>query len=113
VRENASDVHLDPTHGGYQLRFRIDGAMVDTVLLETEQRNAESRSAWLLKERTTYGLARVSSSTVFHHRAVDAEAELIAAMGRIEMNVRSVLTHGVLQQRADERAGTRGFVAVR
>jgi general secretion pathway protein E len=37
LRENASDIHLDPIGGGYQLRFRIDGALVDTVLLETEQ----------------------------------------------------------------------------
>lgn len=37
VRENASDIHLDPVNGGYQLRFRIDGALVDTVLLEPEQ----------------------------------------------------------------------------
>ena len=37
LRENASDIHLDPISGGYQLRFRIDGALVDTVLLETEQ----------------------------------------------------------------------------
>lgn len=37
VRENASDIHLDPVQGGYQLRLRIDGALVDTVLLEPEQ----------------------------------------------------------------------------
>jgi type II secretory ATPase GspE/PulE/Tfp pilus assembly ATPase PilB-like protein len=37
IRENASDIHLDPVSGGYQLRFRIDGALVDTVLLEPEQ----------------------------------------------------------------------------
>jgi type II secretory ATPase GspE/PulE/Tfp pilus assembly ATPase PilB-like protein len=37
VRENASDIHLDPVEGGYQLRLRIDGALVDTVLLQPEQ----------------------------------------------------------------------------
>ena len=37
VRENASDIHLDPVEGGYQLRLRIDGALVDTVLLRLEQ----------------------------------------------------------------------------
>ncbi len=37
VRENASDIHLDPVEGGYQLRLRIDGALVDTVLLQSEQ----------------------------------------------------------------------------
>jgi type II secretory ATPase GspE/PulE/Tfp pilus assembly ATPase PilB-like protein len=37
ARENASDIHLDPAQGGYQLRLRIDGALVDTVLLEAEQ----------------------------------------------------------------------------
>ena len=37
VRENASDIHLDPMQGGYQLRLRIDGALVDTVLLQAEQ----------------------------------------------------------------------------
>jgi general secretion pathway protein E len=44
VRENASDVHLDPVIGGYQLRFRIDGALVDTVLLEVEQAGYVLRS---------------------------------------------------------------------
>lgn len=34
VREAASDVHLDPVSGGYLLRFRIDGALIDTILLE-------------------------------------------------------------------------------
>jgi type II secretory ATPase GspE/PulE/Tfp pilus assembly ATPase PilB-like protein len=37
VRENSSDIHLDPVEGGYQLRLRIDGALVDTVLLQPEQ----------------------------------------------------------------------------
>ena len=37
VREKASDVHLDPINGGYQLRFRINGALLDTVLLQPEQ----------------------------------------------------------------------------
>jgi type II secretory ATPase GspE/PulE/Tfp pilus assembly ATPase PilB-like protein len=37
VRENASDIHLDPVEGGYQLRLRIDGALVDTVLLQPDQ----------------------------------------------------------------------------
>ncbi len=36
VRENASDIHLDPVEGGYLLRLRIDGALVDTVLLRLE-----------------------------------------------------------------------------
>jgi general secretion pathway protein E len=44
VRENASDVHLDPVSGGYQLRFRIDGAMMDAVLLEAEQGRSVVRS---------------------------------------------------------------------
>ena len=30
-RERASDVHLDPDSEGYQLRFRIDGSVVDTI----------------------------------------------------------------------------------
>ena len=36
VRENASDIHLDPAADGYEVRFRIDGALVDTVLLPPE-----------------------------------------------------------------------------
>ena len=44
VRENASDVHLDPVSGGHQLRFRIDGAMVDVVLLGKDQSEYVVRS---------------------------------------------------------------------
>jgi len=33
ARENASDVHLDPVEGSYQLRFRMDGALIDTLEL--------------------------------------------------------------------------------
>jgi type II secretory ATPase GspE/PulE/Tfp pilus assembly ATPase PilB-like protein len=34
-RERASDVHLDPDSDGYQLRFRIDGAVIDTIRLSS------------------------------------------------------------------------------
>ena len=37
VRENASDVHLVPVNGTYQIRFRIDGSLVDTVSVGSEQ----------------------------------------------------------------------------
>jgi general secretion pathway protein E len=33
VRENVSDIHLDPTEGGYDVRLRIDGVLMDTVRL--------------------------------------------------------------------------------
>jgi type II secretory ATPase GspE/PulE/Tfp pilus assembly ATPase PilB-like protein len=36
VRENASDIHLDPVAEGYEVRFRIDGALVETVQLPQE-----------------------------------------------------------------------------
>jgi general secretion pathway protein E len=36
ARENASDIHLDPVAEGYEVRFRIDGALVDTLLLPRE-----------------------------------------------------------------------------
>lgn len=32
-RERASDVHLDPDSAGYQVRLRIDGAVIDTIRL--------------------------------------------------------------------------------
>lgn len=37
VREGVSDIHLDPVQDGYQLRFRIDGALLDTLLLQPER----------------------------------------------------------------------------
>jgi general secretion pathway protein E len=37
VRENASDIHLDPIPTGYQLRFRIDGVLLDTAQLDPDQ----------------------------------------------------------------------------
>ncbi|MEI9898112.1 MAG: GspE/PulE family protein [Chthoniobacter sp.] len=36
VREHASDIHLDPSAEGYEVRFRIDGTLVDTVPLHRE-----------------------------------------------------------------------------
>lgn len=36
VRENASDIHIDPVLEGYQLCFRIDGALVRTLTLPPE-----------------------------------------------------------------------------
>ena len=33
LRERASDVHVDPDLEGYQVRFRIDSAVIDTVRL--------------------------------------------------------------------------------
>jgi type II secretory ATPase GspE/PulE/Tfp pilus assembly ATPase PilB-like protein len=35
LRERASDVHVDPNFEGYQVRFRIDGAVIDTVRLSS------------------------------------------------------------------------------
>ncbi len=37
VREKASDIHLDPADDGYDVRFRIDGSLVDTVRLSRER----------------------------------------------------------------------------
>src|SRR4051812_9887782 len=37
VRENASDIHLDPDRDGYNVRFRIDGVLVDTVRFERDR----------------------------------------------------------------------------
>jgi type II secretory ATPase GspE/PulE/Tfp pilus assembly ATPase PilB-like protein len=36
VRERASDIHLDPTEEGYDIRLRIDGALIDTIRLSKE-----------------------------------------------------------------------------
>jgi type II secretory ATPase GspE/PulE/Tfp pilus assembly ATPase PilB-like protein len=36
LRERASDIHLDPSLSGYLLRLRIDGCLVDTLLLDHE-----------------------------------------------------------------------------
>ncbi len=36
LREKASDIHLDPGTEGYEVRFRIDGTLVDTLPLPTE-----------------------------------------------------------------------------
>jgi type II secretory ATPase GspE/PulE/Tfp pilus assembly ATPase PilB-like protein len=37
VREQASDIHLDPADDGYEVRFRIDGVLVDTLRLPRER----------------------------------------------------------------------------
>lgn len=34
ARERASDIHLDPYRGGFQVRFRIDGVVIDTIALK-------------------------------------------------------------------------------
>lgn len=36
VRENASDIHLDPVDDGYAVRFRVDGAIMDAAHLPRE-----------------------------------------------------------------------------
>lgn len=36
VREKASDIHLDPMREGYAVRFRIDGVLVDSVILPAD-----------------------------------------------------------------------------
>src|SRR3954470_24699077 len=36
AQENASDIHIDPRAESYDVRFRIDGALVDTVELPSE-----------------------------------------------------------------------------
>ncbi|AHF90719.1 general secretion pathway protein E [Opitutaceae bacterium TAV5] len=36
VRENVSDIHLDPAPDGYRLRVRIDGELSDTARLDTD-----------------------------------------------------------------------------
>ena len=36
VRENASDIHLDPGDNGYEVLFRIDGALIDTLPMPPE-----------------------------------------------------------------------------
>lgn len=37
LREGVSDLHLDPGANGYQLRFRIDGVLVDTANFSLDQ----------------------------------------------------------------------------
>src|SRR5687768_1970419 len=37
VRENASDIHVDPNEAGYQRRFPIDGALLDTLTLDQSE----------------------------------------------------------------------------
>jgi general secretion pathway protein E len=37
VREQASDLHIDPVEDGYEVRFRIDGVLVDAVRLPRER----------------------------------------------------------------------------
>lgn len=35
LRERASDIHVDPCHNGYRLRFRIDGRIVEVATVNT------------------------------------------------------------------------------
>jgi general secretion pathway protein E len=37
LRERATDIHLDPQDNGTRIRFRIDGALIDAVVLGREQ----------------------------------------------------------------------------
>ena len=73
VRENASDIHLDPGDDGYDLRFRIDGALVDTLrlsrthglpLLRALKTHAELDPAFALRPQDGRASLRVAGDEV-------------------------------------------------
>ncbi len=77
VRENASDIHLDPVAGGYEVRLRIDGALVETLLLPPEP------GLHLLR----FFKAHADLDPVFALRPQDGRASLALAGGEVSVRV--------------------------
>jgi len=76
ARENASDVHLDPVEGSYQLRFRMDGALIDTLEL------ALSDGERLVLEIQTLGNDDVARVThVFGDKTIELSIEWASGFG--------------------------------
>ncbi len=76
-REHASDIHLDPVTEGYAVRFRIDGALVDTLLLPSEP------GLHLLR----YFKTHADMDPAFALRPQDWRAALPVANGEISVRV--------------------------
>ena len=76
-RENASDIHLDPVADGYEVRFRIDGALVDTLLLPPEP------GLHLLRSFKSHA----DLDPAFALRPQDGRAALPAAGGEVSVRV--------------------------
>jgi general secretion pathway protein E len=77
VRENASDIHLDPGDDGYDLRFRIDGALVDTLRLP------RAHGLPLLRALKTHA----DLDPAFTMRPQDGRAALQVAGGEVSVRV--------------------------
>ena len=77
VRENVSDIHLDPVHDGYNVRFRIDGVLVDTVSLPHE------RGLHLLRAFKSHA----DLDPAFILRPQDGRAALPTAEGEVSVRV--------------------------
>ena len=77
VRENASDIHLDPIAEGYQVSFRIDGALVQTLPLLPEP------GLHLLR----FFKARADLDPAFALRPQDGRAALTLAGGEVSVRV--------------------------
>ncbi len=77
VRENASDIHLDPLVDGYEVRFRVDGALVDTLQLPPD--------AGLHLVR--YFKAHADLDPAFELRPQDGRAALTVAGGKVSVRV--------------------------
>ena len=77
VREKASDIHLDPADEGYDVRFRIDGVLVDTVSLPPD------RGLHVLRAFKTHA----DLDPAFALRPQDGRATLPTADGEVSVRV--------------------------
>ena len=76
-RENTSDIHLDPRPEGYDVRFRIDGVLIDTLLLPPEP------GLHLLR----YFKTHADLDPAFALRPQDGRAALPVADGEVSVRV--------------------------
>jgi type II secretory ATPase GspE/PulE/Tfp pilus assembly ATPase PilB-like protein len=77
LRERVSDLHVDPDGAGYQVRFRVDGAVIDTVRLTTADGKRIVRAFKSLAD-LEHGQARVPQ---------DGRAELNAGSNKVSVRV--------------------------
>ena len=76
VRERASDIHLDPADESFDVRFRIDGVLVDTVSLPRD------RGLHLLRTFKSH-----ADLAAFALRPQDGRATLLLAGGEVSVRV--------------------------
>jgi type II secretory ATPase GspE/PulE/Tfp pilus assembly ATPase PilB-like protein len=103
LRERATDVHLEPQGGGGLVRFRIDGRLLDAVLLTSEEGGRLIRRFKALSGMDTADAFHPADARLTHlvdGREVDLRLATAPAMGGEKLAIR-LLERQRVEQRLD------------